>query len=81
MCYFVWLRGSRRVITQPKKVWDGIYRDRLSDYVTFVDLKELQQLVLSVIDNCKVRLLADELAISIIDPKEFYYKFLFGQPL
>lgn len=76
---FRMVKESGRVITQPKQVWDGIYRDRLSDYVTLVDLKELQRLVLSVVDNCKVRLLADELAISITDPKEFYYKFLFSQ--
>ncbi|MFT4900156.1 MAG: hypothetical protein ACI9U0_001957 [Flavobacteriales bacterium] len=76
--YFRMVKDSGQVITQPQNTWDGIYHDKLSDYVTRVDLKELQQLVLSVIDKCREHLLNDELAISITDPKEFYYKFLFA---
>ena len=74
---FRMIEGSCQVITQPKKTWDGEYRDDLSEYLTLIDLNELKKLVLSFIDKCREYLLADELTISIRDTKEFYYKFLF----
>lgn len=76
--FFRLRKDTGQVITAPKKVWDGEFHDDLDDYVTLVDLKELQKLVLSVIERCRDAFLANKLAITITDPKEFYFKFLFA---
>ncbi|MGP9672628.1 hypothetical protein ACT3S9_15785 [Pseudoalteromonas sp. AOP31-A2-14] len=73
--------GSGKVITPPKKVWDGIYRDSLSEYVTLIDLKELQAVVLKAIKLCAEHLENSTLIINCTDEKEFFYKYLFSEKI
>ncbi len=74
---FRMVKNSGKVLTPPKITWDGIYRDQMEDYVTRIDLKELQDLIHQVLATCKTKWKAGQLRCSISDPKEFYYKFLF----
>lgn len=73
--------GSGKVITPPKKVWDGVYRDSLTEYVTLIDLKELQTVVLKAIKLCADHLENSTLVINCTDEKEFFYKYLFSQQI
>ncbi|MFT4928869.1 MAG: hypothetical protein ACI8WB_004989, partial [Phenylobacterium sp.] len=69
---------SEVLLKQPKMPWDGQYSDDLTSYTTIIDLKELQKLVKSIIDECNEYLKNNTLEISIKDKREFYYKYLFS---
>lgn len=69
--------GSGTLLTPPVTVWDGVYRDDLTDYVTKIDLKELQKLTNDVIESCADALLSGNSDIKVSDPREFFYKYLF----
>lgn len=67
-----------QLLKQADTEWNGTYHDDLSPYTTYIDLKELQELTINIINKCKDELLNDNLDISITDPKEFYFKYLFS---
>lgn len=66
-----------QLLKHPNTKWDGIFHDTLTDYITYINLKELQDLTIEIINKCKEELLNDNLEISINDEKEFFYKYLF----
>lgn len=76
--FFRLTTGKDKVITPPDKIWDGVYRDNMEAYVTLIDLRALQNLVLEVISSCRRMLVSDQLSIEITDPKEFFYRYLFA---
>jgi hypothetical protein len=45
-------QDTGQVLTNPQQPWDGVYHDDLTSYLTFVDLKELQKLTISIIEKC-----------------------------
>lgn len=70
-------KDKGKVISHPRVKWDGVYRDDLTDYLSLVDLRELQNVVAEVIAECKKQLLKGNLSVSISDKREFVYKYLF----
>lgn len=71
--------NSGKLLTPPVTVWDGVYRDVMNDYVTKIDLKELQKLTGAVINECRDVLVSGNSNIAMSDPKELFYKYLFIQ--
>jgi hypothetical protein len=65
------------LLTPPTSEWDGVYRNDMNDYVTKIDLKELQKLTNEVIDECRKVLLEGNSDINTGDPKELFFKYLF----
>lgn len=77
--FFRLTTGKDRVITPPDVIWDGVYRDNMEAYVTLIDLRALQRLVLGVVDTCRMMLISDKLSIATTEPKEFFYRYLFAK--
>jgi hypothetical protein len=73
--------NSGKLITPPNKKWDGLYRDSLTDYITLIDLKELQRTVLAAIQVCSDNLKSSNLTITCSSEKEFFFKYLFSQEI
>jgi hypothetical protein len=70
---------SGKLLTPPISAWEGVYQNEMNDYVTKIDLKELQKLTSDVVDTCRKVLVAGNSDIKIGDPKELFYKYLFIQ--
>lgn len=70
-------QNTGQILTKPTNQWDGVFHDELTKYITFIDLKELQKLTISIIEKCMEELLNGNITISITDEKEFFYKYLF----
>lgn len=66
------------LIKHPAIIWDGVYRDHMRDYISIVNLKKLKDLVFQIQNDIFNHLKNNKLAISISDPKEFYFKYLFA---
>ncbi|AXV65930.1 hypothetical protein D0907_11945 [Pseudoalteromonas lipolytica] len=76
--FFRMITDSGKLISEPDSHWDGVFKEELSHHTTRIDLKELQKLTLNVLDTCLKLLKIEELEISLKDPKELFYKYLFG---
>lgn len=50
----------------------------MTEYLSFLNLRLFFQDILTMIEICKKKLIANELELKINDPREFYYKFLFS---
>lgn len=79
--FYRMIKDSGRLLTPPQITWDGEYRDDLTNYITFIDLKELQAVVIKAIDNCLQHLFKENLLIKTISEKEFFFKYMFRQGL
>lgn len=70
--------SSGNVLTPPIKIWDGVFHHDLKDYVTRIDLKELQSLTTEVVRECRRLLLDGKITIKTSNPVEFFHKYLFS---
>lgn len=74
------IKNSKKIYTPPKKQWDGIYHDSMSDFTSLIDLRELHNTTKEIISECK-RLLQDKkLEIKVCAPRELFFKYLFLSP-
>lgn len=79
--FYRMVKESGRLLTPPKITWDGEYRDDLTNYITLIDLKELQAVVLKAIGNCLEHLLQQSLEVKALPEREFFFKYMFKQDL
>lgn len=78
--FFRMIKNSKKIYTPPKKQWDGIYHDSMSDFTSLIDLRELHNTTKEIINECK-RLLQDKkLEIKVCVPRELFFKYLFLSP-
>lgn len=75
--FFRMIMGSGKLLTPSIKPWDGVYYDDLSDYITYIDLKELHVKTKEVITECRRLLLNGKIKIMVAAPRELFYKYLF----
>jgi hypothetical protein len=69
--------NSQKLLTYGKNIWDGIYHDDMTDFVTKIDLKKLQEVTNEVVKNCKESLLNGSTVCKTASTREFFYKYLF----
>lgn len=74
---FRMIQNSGALLTPAKKPWDGLYHNDISDYVTKIDLRELQNTTTEVIKERKKLLLDKKIKITAQTPQELFYKYLF----
>ena len=79
--FYRMVKDSGKLITPPQITWDGQYRDDLTDYITLIDLKELQKLVLKAMSECLSNLTRGSLVIIDLPEREFFFKYMFKKDL
>jgi hypothetical protein len=72
--------NAPQTITMPRKPWDGVYHDSLSDYISKINVLSFKNDVEKISMNCLDLLLNEKLNFEINDKREFFYKFLFASP-
>ncbi|NDY91786.1 hypothetical protein [Ideonella livida] len=69
---------SSTTFIHPKQEWNGVYCDSLTEFITKINPKKFKFDLEKIISNCNEELKNGTLEISIKDPLEFFYKFLFS---
>lgn len=71
-------KNAQSMITHPKVPWDGVYRDKLVDSTSHLNLKLFKDMILRIYTDHFNELKSGNLLISSTSPEQLYYKYLFA---